>query len=268
MTESPVELRADCTQCFALCCVALPFTRSADFAVDKAAGEPCGHLQDDFGCGVHGKLRDVGFRGCTSFDCFGAGQRVSQETFGGRDWRAHPETAGAMFQTLPVMRALHELLWYLADIEERPETASLHAEARALHREIGETAQKDADSLATVDLDGLRGSIGPFLTRASEMVRGSVGGRLKSRQHLQLMGANLSGARLSGVSFRGSLLIAADLRKADLRYADLLGADLRDADLSEADLTGAVFVTQSQINSARGSAGTALPARVERPAHW
>ncbi|WP_442277551.1 hypothetical protein [Terrabacter sp. 2YAF2] len=30
------RLEADCAQCFGLCCVALPFTRSADFPVDKA----------------------------------------------------------------------------------------------------------------------------------------------------------------------------------------------------------------------------------------
>ncbi|MFD2352498.1 hypothetical protein ACFSTC_29280 [Nonomuraea ferruginea] len=31
------ELKADCASCSGLCCVALPFSRSADFAVDKAA---------------------------------------------------------------------------------------------------------------------------------------------------------------------------------------------------------------------------------------
>lgn len=38
------RLEADCSQCFGLCCVALPFARSADFPVDKAAGEPCRNL--------------------------------------------------------------------------------------------------------------------------------------------------------------------------------------------------------------------------------
>ena len=43
-----MELRADCTRCFALCCVAPAFAASADFAIDKPAGQPCpnptGHL--------------------------------------------------------------------------------------------------------------------------------------------------------------------------------------------------------------------------------
>lgn len=33
--DAAPEVRADCSRCFGLCCVALPFARSADFAVDK-----------------------------------------------------------------------------------------------------------------------------------------------------------------------------------------------------------------------------------------
>ncbi|MGW3479266.1 pentapeptide repeat-containing protein, partial [Streptomyces althioticus] len=55
---------------------------------------------------------------------------------------------------------------------------------------------------------------------------------------------------------------------ADLRDADLIGADLRGADLAGADLTGALFLTQAQLNAARGDAATTLPPSLERPAHW
>ena len=46
-------LRADCGSCFGLCCVALAFAASADFAIDKAAGQPCPNLRADFRCGIH-----------------------------------------------------------------------------------------------------------------------------------------------------------------------------------------------------------------------
>ena len=81
------ELRADCTQCFALCCMVPAFAASADFALDKPAGHPCPHLHPDSRCGIHAELRPRGFAGCAAYDCFGAGQRVSQVTVG-RDWRA------------------------------------------------------------------------------------------------------------------------------------------------------------------------------------
>jgi len=85
-----LDLRADCERCFALCCVAPAFSVSADFAINKPAGQACPHLQPDFRCGIHTGLREQGFRGCTVYDCFGAGQKVSQVTFGGRDWRQAP----------------------------------------------------------------------------------------------------------------------------------------------------------------------------------
>src|SRR5689334_10116310 len=109
------ELRADCSRCVGLCCVALPLTRSADFALDKPAGVPCRHLVTDFRCGIHDRLRPAGFAGCTVFDCFGAGQRVAQELFAGHDWRDGPEIARPMFAAFAWLRVLHEVLWHLAE---------------------------------------------------------------------------------------------------------------------------------------------------------
>ncbi len=64
------------------------------------------------------------------------------------------------------------------------------------------------------------------------------------------------------------MLIGADLHSARLRRADLTGADLRDADLSGADLAESLFVTQAQLDAARGDAATRLPPSLRRPAHW
>ena len=68
-----MDLRADCARCFGLCCVAPAFAASADFAIDKPAGQACPHLAGDFRCGIHDELRPRGFPGCTVYDCFGAG---------------------------------------------------------------------------------------------------------------------------------------------------------------------------------------------------
>ena len=56
-------LEADCSRCFGLCCVALPFSRSADFPVDKPGGEPCRNLLPDHRCGIHDGLLAGGWRG-------------------------------------------------------------------------------------------------------------------------------------------------------------------------------------------------------------
>ena len=262
------DLRADCSSCFGLCCVALPFSRSADFAVDKDAGTPCANLQADFRCGIHAGLREKGFPGCTVFDCFGAGQKVSQVTFGGTDWRRSPADAGPMFAVFPVMRQLHEILWYLAEALALPAARPVHRDLRRALGRVEALTEGSAESLRELDMAALRGDVNELLLRVSELVRAQVQGRTRNHRGADLAGARLAGANLRGACLRGALLVAADLKKADLRLADLIGADLRNADLRGADLTGAVFLTQAQVNAARGDATTRLPDALSRPAHW
>lgn len=222
-------LQADCEQCFGLCCAALPFAASVDFAADKAAGQPCGHLRDDFRCGIHGSLQEQGYRGCTFYDCFGAGQRVSQVTFAGLSWRQVPGSAKPMFDVFPVMWQLHELLWYLDEALSLPQVSHLHERLRIRYDET--------ERLTSAKLD-------------------------------DLISAKLRGADLRGIYLRGAYLIAADLRGADLRGADMIGADLRDADVRGADLSESLFLTQAQINAAKGDAATKLPPLLKRPFYW
>lgn len=268
-------LQADCEKCFGLCCVALPFAASADFAVNKEAGQPCQNLQADFRCGVHNRLRQLGFRGCTVYDCFGAGQKVSQQTFGGRDWRKFPETAKKMFEVLPVMRQLHELLWYLSEALTLQPARSIHGQIRSALEETLRLTDLDADALLKVDAAAHRAKVNELLLKTSELVRDEARSRHKGAPSKQkygrgadLIGAKLKKADLRCANLRGAYLIAADLREADLRAADLIGADFRDADLSGADLTGSIFLTQAQLNAAKGDAATKLPPSLERPAHW
>lgn len=262
------DLRADCANCFGLCCVALPFARSADFAVDKAAGEPCGNLRADFRCGIHADLRERGFAGCTVFDCFGAGQKVSQVTFGGRDWRRTPGAARRMSEVFPVMRQLHELLWYLTEALALPSARAVHGELRRALADTERLTRAGAETLAELDMPVIRRDVNDLLLRAGELARAGVPGRKKDHRGADLIGARLKGADLRGASLRGAYLVAADLRGADLRVADVIGADFRDADLSGADLTGCVFLTQAQVDAAKGDATTTLPPAVTRPAHW
>ncbi|MEU6221586.1 pentapeptide repeat-containing protein [Streptomyces sp. NPDC047022] len=266
--EGREHLQADCADCFGLCCTALPFARSADFAADKPAGQPCSNLRQDFRCGIHARLRDKGYPGCTVFDCFGAGQKVSQVTFGGTDWRQAPETARSMFEVFPVMRQLHELLWYVSEALGLAAARPVHKELRRALARIDGLTRGSAESIAELDMNALRGEVNTLLLRAGELARAQVPGRKKNHRGADLIGAKLSGADLRGASLRGALLIAADLSGADLRDADLIGADLRDTDLSGADLTGALFLTQAQLNAARGDAATKLPSALGHPAHW
>ncbi|TVX96909.1 pentapeptide repeat-containing protein [Cohnella terricola] len=270
------DMQGDCESCFGLCCVALPFAKSTDFAMDKEAGNPCTNLQTDFRCGTHTSLRQKGLRGCTVYDCFGAGQKVSQATFGGRDWRQAPESARQMFEVFPVMWQLHELLWYLTEAITLQPADSIRDELRRALEETTRLADLDPASLLQLNVAAHRAEVNALLLRTSELVRdearrqhqGPKGRGMKLGRGADLIGAKLKGADLRYANLRGAYLIASDLREADLRYADLIGADFRDADIRGADLTDVLFLTQMQVNSAKGDAYTKLSPSLTLPPHW
>lgn len=265
--EADLSLKADCESCFALCCVAPAFSVSADFAIDKPAGQACPNLREDFRCGIHARLRQQGFKGCTVYDCFGAGQKVSQLTFGGRGWRHAPAAAKQMLEVFPVVRDLHELLWYLSEALTLPAAGILHGElSRALEKTKCLTHQSP-ETLLELDVAAYRRNVNDVLLATSELARAGVRHR-KDYRGADLIGVDLSGADLRGASLRGAYLIGSDLRGADLRMADVIGADLRGADLRGADLTGSIFLIQSQLDAARSDSGTTLPPSLTHPTGW
>jgi hypothetical protein len=259
-------LRADCSRCAALCCVAPAFAASADFAVDKPAGVPCPQLRDDLGCSIHERLRDVGMPGCAVFDCFGAGQELVQRTFAGRSWRDSPETAAEVFAVFPVVRQLKELLWYLAEARARLDPGPLRDEVERVQRSTEAQVVAPSDELAALDAPAHRRQVGPLLDRVSSAVR--AGSRTRDRRGADLVGRDLRRTVLRGGSLRGAYLIGADLRGADLSCTDLLGADLRAADVRGADLADSLFLTQPQVDAAVGDGATSLPVALARPRHW
>jgi hypothetical protein len=259
------ELRADCARCASLCCVAPAFAVSSDFAIDKPAGVPCPNLLEDFRCGVHDRLRPLGFAGCTVYDCFGAGQRTVQEVYGGRGWRDDGVDAGELFDVFGVLRGLHELAWLLAEVLGLPQAVEVHADARALTSEIDIVGRRSPDEIRSVDLADARARTGAVLRRTSELVRTTPGRDLRG---VDLVGRRFGRDDLRTADLSGALLLGADLRGCVLQLTDLLGADLRGCDVSGADLSTALFLTQVQVNAASGDADTALPGRLQRPPHW
>jgi hypothetical protein len=238
--------------------VAPAFARSSDFAIDKPAGHACPNLDGAFRCGIHTRLRERGFAGCTVYDCFGAGQHVAQVVAEGRDWRRDPASAPRMFDVFAAVRILHELLWYLTEARDLPRSAPLRG---ALDDALSATrALRDApDELTPQAAERHRERIAPLLREVSAAVRITRG---------KSPGRQLIGAKLRRADLRGALLIGADLRAADLRGADVIGADLRGADLAGADLSTTLFLIQSQLDAASGDASTKLPPRLDRPSHW
>lgn len=270
------NLRINCQKCFGLCCVALYFSASEGFPTDKDAGKPCINLQPDFRCTVHKDLRSIGLKGCTAYDCFGAGQKVSQVTFNGQDWRQVPELANQMFESFLIVRQLHEMLWYLSEALNLHSSRELSNNISSMILETEHLTDLTPNSLQELDLTSHRTKVNSLLSQISDIVRSKYRkNQNNSSKHLKTLtkginffGADLRKTNLIGADFRGAYLIAANLKGCDLSGADLIGADLRDTDLSGADLSNSIFLTQAQLNTAKGDSRTILPITLIRPTYW
>ena len=200
------------------------------------------------------------------YDCFGAGQQVSQVTFAGRDWCQDPQAAKQMFAVFAIMRQLHELLWYLTAALALAPARTVHSELRRALAETEAITGSPAGALLEVDIRAHREQVNAVLLQASELARAQVPGAKVNYRGADLTGAGLASANLSGANLRGARLIGADLSRADLTLADLTGADLRAARLHGADLARSLFLTQSQLDAAEGDTSTKLPASLTPPA--
>ena len=133
MTELP-DLQSDCVSCAALCCLALHFDKGSEFAIDKPAGLPCPNLDAGLGCTLYNRLEAESFRGCVAYECKGAGQRVVQELFKGKDWLKHPDLAEPMIAAFAAMRVVHDGIELLATAGTLDLPGALEAERQALLR--------------------------------------------------------------------------------------------------------------------------------------
>ena len=156
-------LAADCESCSGLCCVGLAFERGPAFTFSKPANVPCRYLSRASRCSIHAARVERGLAGCASYDCFGAGQRVTLELFPGRSWRDEPELAPQMFEAFRVLRDVHELALLLeaASQLELPGALAERREqlARELEPELGWTPQ----ALFALDLAGAHARVYAFL---------------------------------------------------------------------------------------------------------
>jgi hypothetical protein len=224
------------------------FATSADFAITKPPGQACPNLAIDHRCTIHAELVPRGFRGCTVFDCFGAGQRVTAIF-------DDPLRQGAAFTTA---LHLHELQWHLATAAALPVEADLAGRLRQI-QETAEEMAGEPERWGRDDVGAMWDASSPLLREASEVARRQSPGPRTDLQGADLVGKDLRGTDLRGANLRGAVLIAADLRGVSLELADLGGADLRNADVRGADLSRALFVTGPQRRAARSDADTAWP---------
>ncbi|EGT3617519.1 pentapeptide repeat-containing protein [Clostridium perfringens] len=261
------KFNIDCEKCFGFCCVALYFSKCDGFPTDKIAGKPCINLKDDFTCKIHKNLRKKGLKGCTSYDCFGAGQKVAQETYSGESWGESSNLANEMFDVFLVMRQLYEMLWYLNEAYILDVASEIKDEVRSIIEKTEKLTELDPKGLLNLDVEAHRDKVNIVLRKTSDLVMKKYN-TLNKKKNRDFIGKKLSKTNLRGIDLRGALLIAADFNGNDLSGVNFLAADMRDVNLKGADLRKSIFLTQSQINTSIGDSNTKLPFQLSRPSYW
>lgn len=272
-TDAGIDLfrqyHINCRRCSGLCCVALYCTKTDGFPENKDAGIPCKHLQGDYMCEIHGSLSSRKLKGCTAYDCFGAGQHITQLMSEKPDWNSISRKEGEMIvQSYLTVMQLHQILWYLT---EASIISLINTEKNLLNTLIAEgkkLAEQPLNVLQSLNIESYRERSNKQLKHISKSITATLSGHSVKETGKNYMGKNMQKKNLIGKDFTVSCLIAAGLEQANLYGANFLGADMRDTNIRNTDLSQSLFLTQIQINSAIGSRNTVLPPYLYKPMSW
>lgn len=270
------DLKIDCMQCAGLCCVALYFAASDGFPMDKKSGMPCKFLDEGFMCSQHSALRSKGYKGCTTYECLGAGQKVTQVIYKDKNWKNTPQMKKEMIEVFIRVKELQEMKWYLTDAVTFVAAVPIKEDLIGMIEETEVLTRLTPKEILKLDIEKHRDKVNRLLKELCYLVELSVASfkEAKSRDRKKFvpghffMGKNLSTTNLIGADLAGAILIGANLKNVDLTGANLIGADLRDANLSGSNLSSCLFLTQAQINTAQGNEKTRLPKELVTPMWW
>lgn len=258
----------NCEKCCGLCCVALYFTKSDGFPKNKEMGIACENLQTDYKCKVHSKLSQKMLKGCIAYDCFGAGQYVTSHLKSLPNWLTlSQKEANKIFNSYLVVLKVHQTLWYLSQCLILGLPQSEKEQAKLLIKEGNTLVAKSVEMLAILDTKPFCERSNKYLKQICALYQPSFSKTSKAPSK-NYMGKNMKRKKLAGKDFSMSLLIAADLEQAILHGANFLGADMRDSNICNTDLSNCLFLTQIQINTAKGNNNTILPPYLHKPLIW
>jgi hypothetical protein len=161
------QLRGDCARCQGLCCVSLPFDRGESFGFDKPANVSCRHLQPSNACRIHRELHARGQSGCAAYDCYGAGQRITQELFAGVSWQRQPQARVDLFEAFRRLKRVHELRLLLHEAGRLALPAVRASERQQLVTRLEPADGLTRAGLAALELPALEADVHAWLRSLS-----------------------------------------------------------------------------------------------------
>lgn len=168
------RLEADCSQCAALCCVAFAFDRVQGFPLDKPNGVPCPNLSPEDRCRIHSDREAAGFGPCVTYDCAGAGQRLTQEVFFGRSWRDDPALLPRMIRAFVTLSRVHELLSLLEQTDTLPLSAGERGMILRMKRKLDPDSAWTEEALCELPIEALSADVHASLRQLHHHLSGTA----------------------------------------------------------------------------------------------
>lgn len=167
-------LRIQCENCRGLCCVILYFTKMDGFPENKEAKVACHHLQENYHCRIYPSLASHGLKGCMAYDCFGAGQVVSQLVESKKNWKTLlSDKSELILSAYVAVMKIHQTLWYCSQcltlripVAEKETAHRLIQQGKALISQFGLT-------LTNLQDQSFCDVANPYLKHISELILSS-----------------------------------------------------------------------------------------------
>ena len=214
----------------------------------------------DFQCEIHKRLAELNLKGCLTYDCFGAGQKVTQSVYQNIDWQKNPDRADEIFKVFIIVTKLHQILWYLIQASTICDDSDLMSVFNQLIEENKKMTNMTPQEILMIDVQGYMDKANVALKKICKLEPGEV--------NKDFIGHDFKKENLDGRDFTMSLLIGANLQGCSLKGTNFLGADMRGANIKDTDLSSSLFLTQMQFNSTLGNSATRIPEYLTRPTCW
>lgn len=261
------KLKIDCSLCSGLCCTALFFSKIDGFPENKVAGKPCSKLKSDYCCKIHNELEMKNMKGCIGYDCFGAGQYVTQCIYKGVTWQASQEQCEEIFNVFVFVFQLYQIRYFLEEAMLVIPAKELWKDIQSLIKENEALCNSNPKDILNIDIDSYRNKVNIILKEVCDSIIKCFKNN-ENKRLTEFLGRSFKKRDMSGVDLSMKLLIATNFDSCIFDGTVFLGADTRDSDFSNADLREAVFLTQGQVNSAKGNRYTKLPSHLDYPVTW
>ena len=156
------------------------------------------------------------------------------------------------------------MAWYLLEALSLASDETLKADIDELIMKNEQMTAYTSYELIHLDMEEYKANVNKVLKQISN------GNAIFSsdKNSKDYFGKNFRHANLDRRDFSMAMMIAANFEGCSLKGTNFLGADIRDANIKNTDLSECIFLTQMQINAAKGNSNTKLPANLSRPSSF